>query len=105
MTDDTQERIRRRAYSIWEREGRPEGSHQIHWDQARAEIEAESVASRLSEAELAADVAPQTSGGPLEAEPSLEDPFPGRRSDVGKRKSSTARPTNSPVAGGFRGDA
>jgi hypothetical protein len=30
-----QERIRRRAHEIWEREGRPEGRHKEHWAQAR----------------------------------------------------------------------
>ncbi|TGQ34663.1 MULTISPECIES: DUF2934 domain-containing protein [unclassified Mesorhizobium] len=41
MTDDRQERIRQRAHAIWERAGRPEGSHQQHWDQATAEIDSE----------------------------------------------------------------
>jgi hypothetical protein len=43
MPDD--DRIRRRAQTIWEREGRPEGRHQEHWAQARQEIEAEEAAS------------------------------------------------------------
>lgn len=29
-----QERIRRRAYELWEAEGRPEGREEAHWDQA-----------------------------------------------------------------------
>ena len=37
--------IRRRAHAIWEREGRPEGRQQEHWEQARREIEAEEAAS------------------------------------------------------------
>jgi hypothetical protein len=36
-----QERIRRRAHEIWEREERPEGRHEEHWTQARREIEVE----------------------------------------------------------------
>lgn len=32
------DRIRARAYEIWEREGRPEGREHRHWDQARREI-------------------------------------------------------------------
>jgi len=32
-------RIRQRAYEIWEREGRPEGRHAEHWDIACREIE------------------------------------------------------------------
>ncbi|TGP20298.1 MULTISPECIES: DUF2934 domain-containing protein [unclassified Mesorhizobium] len=39
MTDDRQERIRRRAHEIWEQAGRPEGSHMEHWDLATAEID------------------------------------------------------------------
>lgn len=38
---DREERIRRRAHEIWEREGRPHGREQEHWDQAVQEIEAE----------------------------------------------------------------
>ncbi|RRH94796.1 DUF2934 domain-containing protein [Mesorhizobium tamadayense] len=41
MTDDRQERIRRRAHEIWEQAGRPEGSHIEHWEQAIAEIDGE----------------------------------------------------------------
>jgi hypothetical protein len=32
--DGRTERIRRRAYSIWQQEGRPDGRDQIHWDMA-----------------------------------------------------------------------
>jgi hypothetical protein len=39
---DREERIRQRAHEIWEREGRPEGREQEHWDQAVQEIESES---------------------------------------------------------------
>ncbi|MGN6551425.1 MAG: DUF2934 domain-containing protein [Pararhizobium sp.] len=44
---DREERIRRRAHEIWEREGRPEGREQEHWDKAVQDVEAEeSEASR-----------------------------------------------------------
>jgi hypothetical protein len=36
-----EERIRRRAYDIWEREGRPEGRQEGHWAQACREIATE----------------------------------------------------------------
>ena len=36
-----EERIRRRAHEIWEREGRPEGRHEEHWARARREVESE----------------------------------------------------------------
>jgi hypothetical protein len=33
-----QERIQRRAYELWETEGRPEGRERAHWHQAELEI-------------------------------------------------------------------
>jgi Protein of unknown function (DUF2934) len=35
---DVAERIRRRAYEIWECEGRPAGREQEHWEQAEREV-------------------------------------------------------------------
>jgi hypothetical protein len=35
---DLQERIRRRAYQLWEQEGRPEGRADEHWRRADAEL-------------------------------------------------------------------
>ena len=35
---DLYERIQRRAYELWEREGRPEGRDHAHWYQAELEI-------------------------------------------------------------------
>jgi hypothetical protein len=36
--ENVQERIQRRAYELWESEGRPEGRAQVHWRQAELEI-------------------------------------------------------------------
>ena len=41
MDQDWEERIRARAYEIWEREGRQEGSHLAHWEQAENELRVE----------------------------------------------------------------
>jgi len=41
MDDDRLEKIRQRAYEIWEREGRLFGNHDRHWRQAEAEIDRE----------------------------------------------------------------
>ncbi|QPC91579.1 DUF2934 domain-containing protein [Mesorhizobium sp. INR15] len=41
MVDDKDDRIRRRAYEIWQRSGEGHGEHQHHWDQASAETERE----------------------------------------------------------------
>lgn len=36
-----EQRVRERAYQIWEQAGRPEGKSDEHWRQAEAEISAE----------------------------------------------------------------
>ena len=41
MADEREDRIRQRAYEIWEREGRPEGREERHWDAAKEEISIE----------------------------------------------------------------
>lgn len=46
-----EERIRARAYEIWQREGCPEGCEDEHWRQAEAEVDAED--SEVSSGELA----------------------------------------------------
>jgi hypothetical protein len=64
-----QDRLRQRAYEIWEREGRPEGRHEEHWVQAHREIEAEE-GGGASAGPAAPDDAPTpTSPGGAEATP------------------------------------
>ena len=41
MNDQREQRIRERAHQIWEREGRPDGQEQSHWDRASREIDEE----------------------------------------------------------------
>ena len=36
-----EERIRHRAYELWEEAGRPHGQSEKYWQQARAELEAD----------------------------------------------------------------
>ncbi|MCW2237581.1 DUF2934 domain-containing protein [Azospirillum canadense] len=38
MAESLESRIEKRAYQIWEREGRPEGRSHDHWELAREEI-------------------------------------------------------------------
>ncbi|NMN69029.1 DUF2934 domain-containing protein [Rhizobium sp. 57MFTsu3.2] len=40
MTETREEWIRKRAYALWEEEGRPTGRDFTHWEQARAERQA-----------------------------------------------------------------
>ncbi len=41
MDQDRHDRVRARAYELWEKEGQPEGRAQAHWEQAEREIDAE----------------------------------------------------------------
>ena len=41
MDDAPETRVRKRAYEIWESEGRPEGAQDKHWRRACEEINAE----------------------------------------------------------------
>jgi hypothetical protein len=36
--DDGEEAVRLRAYQIWERDGRPDGEHESHWQKALKEL-------------------------------------------------------------------
>jgi hypothetical protein len=38
---DKEQRIREKAFDLWEMEGRPEGLDKEHWELAKAEIRAE----------------------------------------------------------------
>ena len=40
MTETRDEWIKKRAYALWEEEGRPAGRDFAHWEQARAERQA-----------------------------------------------------------------
>ncbi|MEW6254538.1 MAG: DUF2934 domain-containing protein [Pseudomonadota bacterium] len=63
MSPDEQ-RIRARAYQLWEEEGRPEGRAESHWTQAREIIALEDNAS-VARRPLASDEADQAE--PIEA--------------------------------------
>jgi hypothetical protein len=40
MNEHREQLIAARAYHLWEEEGRPQGAHERHWQQARREVEA-----------------------------------------------------------------
>lgn len=46
---DLEAQIRARAHEIWEHEGRPAGLAEMHWEQARREIEFESARAKTAE--------------------------------------------------------
>jgi len=41
MNAESEDRVRARAYALWEREGQPEGGAERHWTQAEEEERAE----------------------------------------------------------------
>jgi Protein of unknown function (DUF2934) len=57
MTVEKQDRIKSRAYAIWEESGRPDGLHEYHWHQAVLEIEQEDGAA-TPESPVQASTAP-----------------------------------------------
>lgn len=52
--DDRYARIQRRAYELWERDGRPHGSHEHHWHQAVSEIDGDPASAGAEQAAGAA---------------------------------------------------
>lgn len=60
MDQDREERVRTRAYEIWEREGRQDGGHEAHWQQAEQELrEEEAGEGQPAEAAAAKPAAPK----------------------------------------------
>ena len=66
---DREDKIRQRAYSLWEEEGHPQGRAEHHWQRAAREVET-----------LAEAVAPArpAGGSPALAEPELAPKTKGR---------------------------
>jgi hypothetical protein len=75
MIEDIEDRIRRKAHEIWEREGQPHGRHHEHW--------------LLAEAALAALAAPRPATG--EEAPALR-PAGSRRGSRAGRASAGSEP-------------
>lgn len=59
---DRHERIKQRAYEIWEQQGRPEGKEHEHWQQAADEFNSSSVEDPMGD-ELS--LSPQIGGNSL----------------------------------------
>jgi hypothetical protein len=49
-TESMEERIRARAYELWERDGSPQGRADDDWNKARALVESESPATAMKSA-------------------------------------------------------
>lgn len=87
-----EERIRQRAYALWEQAGRPHGQDEAHWHQARRELDAGEAGNAALDAQLADTF-------PASDPPSLTDPNRGARLS-GDKAAKPARPAaKKPVAG------
>jgi hypothetical protein len=85
----TYEQISRRAYEIWDREGRPEGRDLDHWIQAEAEAREET--SNAAPGKI--EAAPQNIV-PLQTEPSATAATPRKSS---RKTRETLRSSSAPV--------
>jgi hypothetical protein len=63
LPHDIERAIRERAHDIWLREGEPMGRAEVHWQQARAEIEAAVAAQQGKASRRSADGRTREPGG------------------------------------------
>jgi len=59
MAEDREERIRARAYQLWERDGRPEGREAHHWEEAKLLIAAEDGRGTMYAPKIVPDAEPR----------------------------------------------
>jgi len=69
MDNDREELLRQKAYAIWEREGRPDGEHGRHWDEASIGFSDEDDVASDEATETPANPAAELLGGSVEKEP------------------------------------
>jgi hypothetical protein len=71
-----EQRVRERAYALWENEGRPHGRHVAHWlaseAAVRAELAPEAVVAALEVELTPAPVAPKAEPAPAPAKPAAK---------------------------------
>ncbi|MGJ3264720.1 MAG: DUF2934 domain-containing protein [Salinarimonas sp.] len=77
MTEDRECRVRRRAYELWEGEGRPDGRMHDHWAWAEAELMAGEDQNQAAAEERDAERAESDGAAPAGAE--LRDEPVGQR--------------------------
>lgn len=88
MESELHRRIRERARLIWDREGRPEGRAERHWQEAEQQIADEEMQASVE------DAAPLAPGGMENAtDPANARPNPGVEAPVGARLTGDGRTT------------
>lgn len=76
MDDNREDRIRARAFALWEAEGCPEGRHAEHWHQAERDIDEAGSSGDVDEPAPGADAVPSGSADD-ETFRTLAEPAPG----------------------------
>jgi hypothetical protein len=90
-TTEQEEKIRGRAYELWEQEGRPHSRHQEHWSKAEQELELTALNSNESEANAALAFDRNQTG------PAVRDALDGREgSDFHKAETAKVRSRGEP---------
>jgi hypothetical protein len=87
---DRDARIRDRAYQIWDREGRPHGHEEAHWQQATREIEAEETGPAGSKKAPARPPRMQQSPVTIEANPPAVSRAPAKDEATAKKPRARA---------------
>ena len=104
---DREDRIRQKAYALWEADGRPEGRHEDHWVQAREIVaQEEAGAEPIDSLPLATDTPlPAAPAKPKRGSRTASEPgaaTPRRRKSAGTEAGSVqaAPPPSAPPARG-----
>src|SRR3954470_2354001 len=104
MSPEQEDRIKQRAYEIWEREGCPDGRDDVHWSMAVQEIRAEDgwVDGVADPAGPADDLSRQlgsaeASLAPEGIEPAPEEPAPAKKPRARKAAAPKAEAAAEPV--------
>jgi hypothetical protein len=71
--DDLEQRVRKRAYRLWQEEGCPEGRAQVHWDKARELVAIEDNYRQALRPVRAAEAQLGPTGEPIEPVEALEN--------------------------------
>lgn len=91
MDTDREDRIRARAYEIWESEGKPAGREDEHWERARREVDGASADGQSSGTEPADSTTSSGLGNSLQPGGTIPGNLPGlSEGSIGTGGGSTA---------------
>ncbi len=90
---DRENKIRQRAYGIWQEEGYPHGRAEDHWHRAAREVTEESEAAAPAQGELIPHIGEAPSLQPADAPPAKKAAVP-RRTTAKKPAAASAAPAD-----------